>query len=51
MRESSIEEVEWGINRKPLYEREREALREMEEMKDGTNKRSSSNADEWGNQM
>lgn len=51
MRETSHEEVEWGINRKPLYEREREALREMEEMKDGANKCSSGNADEWSNQV
>lgn len=50
MSEINHEEIEWGIKRKPLYERQRIAY-EMEEMNDGENKRSSCNAGERSNQM
>ena len=50
MSETNHEEIEWGIKRKPLYERQRDAY-EMEEMKDGENKRSSCYAGERSNQM
>ena len=50
MSEINHEESEWGIKRKPLYERQRIAY-EMEEMNDGENKRSSCNAGERSNQV
>ena len=51
MNEYNHETVEWGIRRKTLYERQRDALREMEEMKDGNKQRSSSETRERSDQM
>ena len=31
------EEIEWGIKREPLYDRQRKAINEMEEMDYGNN--------------
>lgn len=47
----SVEEIEWGLRRKPLYERQRNAIREMEDKKDGKEQRSSGNAREWNHQV
>ena len=41
MSEINHEEIEWGIKRKPLYERQRNALREMEETKNERNNKCS----------
>ena len=30
----SVEEIEWGLRRKPLYERQRDAIKEMEDKKE-----------------
>ena len=32
------EAIEWGIKREPLFVRQRKAINEMEEMKNGRNK-------------
>ena len=50
MSEINHEEIEWGIKRKPLYERQRNALREMEDKKD-EQQRSSSDTNKRSNQM
>lgn len=47
----SVEEIEWGLRRKPLYERQRNAIREMEDKKDGKEQCSSGNARERNHQV
>lgn len=44
------EVIEWGIRRKPLYERQRNAIIEMEEKKN-EQQHSSGNTDKWSDQV
>lgn len=50
MDDINSELIEWGIRRKPLYERQRNAIREMEDKKN-EQQRSSNNTDERSDQM
>ena len=50
MEANNSEEIEWGIRRKPLYERKRNAIREMEDKK-YEQQRSSDYADKRSDQM
>lgn len=43
--------IEWGIRRESPYARERKAFNQMEDKRDGEQKRNISNSGKWNNQV